>query len=396
MRCERHRIDPMFKKILHKRVSDKSGLDADGSLIGEYRRQVEQGLIDYDSAQVDALQYLQKMLDSLVDEKRIGFKRLIAPFRSKSCKSLYIYGGVGRGKSMLMDLFFEHCPIEAKRRVHFHTFMLEVHDFSHRWRQEKKQDMISALAAEINATTKLLCFDEFHVIDVANAVILDRLFSRLFELGTVIVTTSNRHPDDLYQGGLMPELFLSFIKLLKASANIVELVAKHDYRMTRIGGNERTYFSPLDIHSAEALEQRYRELTGSAPLRPFGLKVLGRNVVLRAAHGDVALTSFEELCEKPLGSADYLKIANKFRVLIMSGIPRFVPENHDEAKRFSTLVDALYFHKVILICSAEVPAKELYDEKIRAFFLKRTVSRLIEMQSEYYLEQGRGKVKGER
>lgn len=356
------------------------------SLLVEYRRRVEQGLIDYDPAQVEALHYLQEMLDKLTAENRSGFLSLSST-RGNPCKSLYIYGGVGRGKSMLMDLFYDHCPIQEKRRVHFHTFILEVHEFSHRWRQEKKQDIIHSLAAEINASTKLLCFDEFHVIDVANAVILDRLFSRLFDLGTVVVTTSNRHPDDLYQGGLVPELFLKFIELLKASADVVELVAKHDYRLTRIHGAEKTYFYPLDEHAASALEQCYREMTHSAPLKPYSLKVLGRNVVLRAAHGDVALTTFDEMCRQPLGPADYLKIVQAFRVVIVSGIPKFGFDNHDEAKRFSTLVDALYFHKVILICSAEAPARELYDENIRAFFLKRTVSRLIEMQSDYYLKQ---------
>ncbi|CCE24792.1 cell division protein ZapE [Methylotuvimicrobium alcaliphilum] len=376
----------MFKKFLSKMTPAQAKLDAGESLLVEYRWRVEQGLIDYDPAQVEALHYLQEMLDKLTAENRSGFLSLSSA-RGKPCKSLYIYGGVGRGKSMLMDLFYDHCPIQEKRRVHFHTFILEVHEFSHRWRQEKKQDIIHSLAAEINASTKLLCFDEFHVIDVANAVILDRLFSRLFELGTVIVTTSNRHPDDLYQAGLVPELFLKFIELLKASADVVELVAKHDYRLTRIHGAEKTYFYPLDEHAASALEQCYRELTHSAPLKPYSLKVLGRNVVLRAAHGDVAFTTFDEVCRKPLGPADYLKIVQAFRVVIVSGIPRFGFDNHDEAKRFSTLVDALYFHKVILICSAEAPARELYDENIRAFFLKRTVSRLIEMQSDYYLKQ---------
>ncbi len=376
----------MFKKFLTKKTPNQGKHDACESLLGEYRQRVEQGVIDYDPAQVEALHYLQELLDKLSAEKRPGYFNLPSS-RAKSSKSIYIYGEVGRGKSMLMDLFYDHCPIQQKRRVHFHTFILEVHEFSHRWRQEKKQDIIHALAAEINATTKLLCFDEFHVIDVANAVILDRLFSRLFELGTVIVTTSNRHPDDLYQGGLVPELFLKFIKLLKASADVIELVAKHDYRLTRLSGAEKIYFFPLDEHASLALEQCYRELTHSAPLKPFTLKVLGRNVMLRAAHADVALTTFDEMCRQPLGPADYLKIVQSFRVVILSGIPKFGFDNHDEAKRFSTFVDALYFHKVILICSAEVSARELYDENIRAFFLKRTVSRLIEMQSDYYLKR---------
>lgn len=381
----------MFPKRLTKKLSESNVANAPDTLLVEYRRRVEGKLIDYDPAQVEALRYLQAILNELASEQKTGLFRRSSS-RGKPCKSLYIYGGVGRGKSMLMDLFYDQCPIRQKRRVHFHTFIIEVHEYTHRQRQEKKRDIMLALADEINASTKLLCFDEFHVIDVANAVILDRLFSRLFELGTVIVTTSNRHPDDLYQAGLVPELFTKFIKLLKASADVVELVAKHDYRMTRLHGAKKTYYTPIDEQSAMALEDLYRELTHSAPLKPFNLKVLGRNVVLRAAHDDVALTTFGDLCGQPLGPADYLKIVRKFRVLIMSGIPRFGVDNHDEAKRFSTLVDALYFHKAVLICSAEVPARELYDENIRAFFLKRTVSRLIEMQSDYYLEQSAERV----
>ena len=288
---------------------------------------------------------------------------------------------------MLMDLFYENCPIEKKRRVHFHTFMLEVHEFSHSWRKNSKSDVIWALAEKIHEKTLLLCFDEFHVIDVANAVILDRLFSRLYELGTVIVSTSNRHPDDLYQGGITPELFLSFIKLLKEASDIIELAGEEDYRLIHSQAPEKSYYTPIQADTTAILERRYRKMTSCAAMAPYILNVLGRDITLASAHGDVAFSSFREMCEQPLGPADYLKIASRFKTLILVDIPKLEADKHDEAKRFSTLIDALYFHNVILICSAEVPAHELYDGHKSAFFLKRTVSRLIEMQSEHYLNR---------
>ncbi|PKM12832.1 MAG: cell division protein ZapE [Gammaproteobacteria bacterium HGW-Gammaproteobacteria-3] len=384
----------MFKKLLHKWQSAAvigEGLHP-GLLEKCYREKVEDKQIDYDPAQIEALKALQKLLEKLLidnaQRQKTGFNKSRAALLRQS-RNLYLFGGVGFGKSMLMDLFYENCPIEKKRRVHFHTFMLEVHEFSHHWRKTGNGDVILALAEAINKQASLLCFDEFHVIDVANAVILDRLFRRLYELGTVIVSTSNRHPDDLYQGGITPELFQAFIERLKEVSDIVELTAEKDYRLIHVKIANTVYNTPITPETRAIMENRYRELAHCVQLKPCVVTVLGREITLAAAHGDVALSSFKALCEAPLGPADYLKLTGLFKTLILTDIPRLRADNHDEAKRFSTLIDALYFHNVVLICSAEAPPKELFDSEINAFFLKRTVSRLIEMQSEQYLNRTR-------
>ncbi|MGZ8162836.1 MAG: cell division protein ZapE, partial [Methylobacter sp.] len=225
----------------------------------------------------------------------------------------------------------------------------------------------------------------FHVTDIADAMILGRLFSKLFDLDTTVVITSNRHPNDLYQGGLQRELFLPFVKLLQETSEIIELAAKEDYRFSRLQALETTYYFPLDENAGEFVQQSYNKFTNFAPLQPGVLKVWGREIILAAVHGDVVLTSFDELCAQPLGSADYLEIASEFSTLIMAEIPRLNVEARNEAKRFVTLIDALYEHKVKLICTAAVPAQELYTQGDGAFEFERTVSRLIEMQSEGYL-----------
>ena len=355
----------------------------------QYNHQVAQNHIQHDNAQFIALQHLQALLDNLLasadyDRKSIAYKLISSP--PEKCQSLYIFGGVGRGKSMLMALFYDACPIEQKRRVHFNMFMLEVHSFIHYWRKQNNIDAISALAKKIRASALVLCLDEFHVTDIADAMILERLFNKLFESGIVVVITSNRHPDDLYQGGLQREQFLNFTRLLQRESKTIELVAKEDYRLMHLHALEATYYFPLNAHASEFVQQSYNEFTNFAAMQAGVLQVLGRKVILSAVHGDIALTSFDELCVQPLGSADYLEIAREFSTLIMSEIPKLTAEKRNEAKRFMTLIDALYEHKVKLICTAEVPAQELYTEGDGAFEFRRTVSRLIEMQSESYLQ----------
>jgi len=349
---------------------------------------VERSAIQYDEAQHLALAHLQNLLNDLVllaaYENKPASQRLFTS-RPPRCRSLYLYGGVGRGKSMLMELFYESCPLEQKRRVHFNTFMLEVHAFVHRCRQQKIPDALFVLAGQIRNTTRLLCFDEFHVTDIADAMILGRLFSKLFELGVVTVMTSNRHPNELYQGGLQREQFLFFIKVLQGEADIIELTAKEDFRLRHLHALKTTYYTPLDENAGDFIRQSYNELTQHAAMEPVELPVFGRTVRLAAVHGDVAYTSFEELCVQPLGAADYLKIAGEFSTIIMANIPKLTAAYRNEAKRFVTLIDALYEHKVKLICTAEVPARELYTEGDGVFEFERTVSRLMEMQSESYL-----------
>ncbi len=379
----------MLKKIFQKDSSTANNQfpNVSGLLKQQYQDKVAQNHIRHDHAQLMALQHLQHLLESLLvtidyDQKPLTQKLLMAS--PAKCRSLYIYGGVGRGKSMLMELFYKACPIAKKRRVHFNTFMLEVHAFTHQCLQQQSQDAISTLAKHIRDSVTLLCFDEFHVTDIADAMIIGRLFSKLFELGVVVVMTSNRHPNELYQGGLQREQFLFFIKVLQSEAEIIELAAQKDFRLDYQPGSKTTYYFPLDPQSHHFIQQNYNELTLFAPITPKILPVLGREILLSSAHENVALTSFDELCVDSLGSADYLEIAATFSTLLITEIPKLTAEKRNEAKRFVTLIDALYEHKVKLICTAEVSAKELYIEGDGSFEFGRTVSRLIEMQSEAY------------
>ncbi|MDD1612710.1 MAG: cell division protein ZapE [Methylococcaceae bacterium] len=381
----------MLKRIL-KKVKPAVPLPLPGLSVELERRYfdlVERSVIQYDEAQLRALVPLQNLLNGLVSlasyESKPASQRLFANTPPR-CRSLYLYGGVGRGKSMLMELFYESCPLQQKRRVHFNTFMIEVHAFLHRCRQDKITDALFVLAGQIRHTARLLCFDEFHVTDIADAMILGRLFSKLFELGVVTVMTSNRHPNDLYQGGLQRQQFLFFVKVLQGEADIIELTAKEDFRLRHLYALKTTYFTPLDENAGDFIRESYNELTQQAEMKPLELPVFGRTVRLAAAHGDLACTTFEELCVQPLGAADYLKIASEFSTIIMANIPKLTAAYRNEAKRFVTLIDALYEHKVKLICSAEVPAKELYIEGDGVFEFERTVSRLMEMQSEAYLQ----------
>ena len=359
-----------------------------GILEKHYNNQVAQGHIQYEPVQITALHHLQSLLDNLSAtveyDQKSPLHKLFLP-KPSPCQSLYLFGNVGRGKSMLMDLFYESCPIDQKRRVHFHAFMQEVHAFMHQWRKHNDSDAVTALAKQIRVSQRLLCFDEFHVSDIADAMILMRLFSKLFDAGLVVVITSNFHPDELYKNGLQRELFLPFIGLLQQQAQVMELVARQDYRLSHLHALKTTYYYPLDEQAADFIRQSYNELTGFAPLKAGELEVLGRKTALSAICGNVALSSFDELCVHPLGPADYLEISNRFDILILADIPKLTWEKRNEAKRFVTLIDALYEHKVKLICSAEVPAQELYIEGEGAFEFERTVSRLIDMQSESYL-----------
>jgi cell division protein ZapE len=359
-------------------------------LLKIYQEQVEQKHLQHDPAQLSVLQHLQNLQNSLLEhlqyEQKSRLQKLLSPSPTE-CKSVYIQGDVGRGKSMLMDLFYEACPVEQKRRVHFHAFMLEVHEFVHDWRKQKSEgDMILSLAEKIRASTLLLCFDEFHVTDIADAMILGRLFTQLFASGLVVVITSNRHPNKLYQGGLQRDLFVPFINLLLDVCVTLNLEAKEDYRLKHLHALKTRYYFPIDAQANAFIQNSYDELTAFAVKEPGKICVKGREIILTAVHGDVALSSFSELCEQPLGSADYLELASEFTTLIIANIPKLNASKRNEAKRFSTLIDAVYEHKVNLISTAEVSPQKLYVEGDGAFEFARTVSRLIEMQSEKYLK----------
>jgi len=304
---------------------------------------------------------------------------------------LYIWGPVGRGKSMLMDLFFADAQVAHKRRVHFHEFMLEVQARLHRRREElaakgapPEADTIVPIARDIARETRLLCFDEFQVTNIADAMILGRLFETLFEEGITVVATSNRAPDDLYRNGLQRDRFLPFIELLKQRLEILELGGGHDYRMDRLRELD-VYLTPPGAGAAQKLDEAFRALSGGLDGEPRVLRTQGRDVPIPRAAPGVAMADYMDWCARPMGAADFLCIADNFHTVILADIPRMSPDNQDKAARFVTMIDSFYERKVKFICSAAASPDKLYVEGDGAFEFQRTASRLMEMQSPEYL-----------
>ena len=315
-----------------------------------------------------------------------------------AAKGLYIHGDVGRGKTMLMDLFFEASPVVRKRRVHFHEFMADVHERVRDLRAQLKtgaiadEDPIRLAAAAIAEESWLICFDEFHVTDIADAMILGRLFTRMFELGVVVVATSNVAPDDLYHGGLNRALFLPFIATLKQHMEVARLTARTDFRLEKLS-DQKVWYVPADDSASAALDHAWRRLAGSESGRPQELSVKGRRLrVPRAAMG-VARFFFHDLCEVPLGASDYLRVAHEFHTLIIDRIPIMGFDQRNAAKRFIILIDTLYDHAVKVVASAAAEPDELYraSDGYEAAEFKRTASRLIEMRSRSYLALPHGR-----
>jgi cell division protein ZapE len=299
---------------------------------------------------------------------------------------LYLVGDVGRGKSMLMDLFFAAAAVPRKRRIHFHQFMQDVHRRIHAWRRANPDgdDPIPPLADAIAAEAALLCFDEFQVNDIADAMILGRLFQALFERSVVVVSTSNTLPDDLFRGQPGRDAFLPFIDLIKRRLDVLVMDGGRDFRRARLRGLS-TWHVPADDRARSALDRAFAELTGDATPRPGRLTVMGRTLTVPAAAGGVARFDFAALCGSALGPGDYLALATHFQTLVLDGIPRLSPEKYDEARRFVILIDTLYDHRVKLVASADAMPDELYQSGEGAKMFERTASRLEEMQSEDWL-----------
>lgn len=370
--------------------------DTDGPSgpLAELRALRDAGELEPDQAQLLAAEKLQGLYHALRGYRPVRHDswkaRLGLQGRTEEPpQGLYIYGDVGRGKSMLMDLFFDTAAIGRKRRVHFHEFMLEVHETLHDWRQggeggRRVDDMIASLSEKIAGDAWLLCFDELHVGNIADAIILGRLFEGMLARGVVIVATSNWHPDDLYRDGLQRELFLPFIAMIKRRLDLLHLQSPRDYRLARLLGT-RVYHMPPGPAAERALARAFADLTDGATGTPETVVVQGRSVTVPRAARNVAWFTFADLCERPLGAADYLAVARRYATVLLSGVPRMGPHQRNEAKRFATLVDALYQRGVRLVCSAEAAPQDLYTEGTGAVDFRRTVSRLMEMQSEEYV-----------
>jgi cell division protein ZapE len=341
---------------------------------------VSDGALIADPAQTIAALALDDLSRALAEKPGL-FRRRKAP------KGLYIWGDVGRGKTLLMDLFFEEAQVQPKRRVHFNAFMVDVHARIHAARQQGADDPIQPVGKALAQDATLLCLDEFQVTDVADAMILGRLFEKLFQEDVTVVATSNTAPYRLYEGGLNRQLFLPFIAELEQRLDMVTLNGPTDYRLDHIAGRP-VYLTPLSPDSDAALDAAFKRLTGQAQGAPTALTVLGRTLPVPQAARGVARFAFSDLCEKPLGAADYLAVAQNFHAVLIDHIPVLTERN--AARRFVLLVDTLYDMGVKLICSAAAAPQALYPSGDGADAFRRTASRLAEMQSNAYLQRGHG------
>jgi cell division protein ZapE len=373
------------------------------SVTAQYDAGVAGGRVERDDAQVAVIEMMAR-LEARIRDYRLARKSspLGWLFASRErelprIKGLYIYGDVGRGKTMLMDFFFETSPVGRKRRAHFHEFMLDVHERVYAVRQRMKrgehegEDPIKLVAEELAEQAWLLCFDEFHVTDIADAMILGRLFAQLFDRGIIMVATSNVPPEDLYKDGLNRALFVPFIHMLEAYMDVVRLDARTDFRLEKLAGMP-VWYVPADAAADRALDDAWRRLAGGHDGAAAELALRGRSVHVPRAFMGVARFSFNDLCEAPLAAADYLRIAREYHTIVLDHVPVMTYDNRNAAKRFIILIDTLYDMNVKLIASAAAEPDALYqaDEGFEAAEFRRTASRLIEMRSEAYLARPHG------
>jgi cell division protein ZapE len=367
------------------------------SFLNHYQTLISSGAIEPDPAQAEVVEAFAALERRLIDYKPAHkqglFERLFGDKDEAPPRGLYIHGEVGRGKTMLMDLFFQASPVEHKRRAHFHEFMADVHERIYAYRQEISHgghlgngDVIALTANAIFDEAWLLCFDEFHVTDIADAMILGRLFAKLFELGTVVVATSNVAPDDLYKDGLNRALFLPFIAQISEHMDVMRLDARTDFRLEKLTG-VKMWLVPADQAASSALDKAWARMTGSAPCKPRDILIKGRTLHVPCSSRGVARFSFADLCENPLAASDYLRLARDYHTIMVDHVPVMGYPERNAAKRFITLIDTLYDNAVKLMASAEADPLSLYraTEGNEANEFKRTSSRLIEMSSESYL-----------
>ena len=363
-------------------------------LIDKYYALIRTGLLTEDEGQLRLIARLNELARTLAGGRKSQnglFSGLFGNSKKPPpIKGLYIWGDVGRGKTMLMDLFFDYLPVTAKHRDHFISFMQSVHADIHAIRQRQKNgeiwddaDPVKITAQNIARRATVLCFDEFQVEDITDAMILGRLFSALFDLGVTLVATSNRPPQDLYRDGLNRNAFEPFIKLLEQRLDIAALASDTDYRLARLAGRQ-VYLTPLGDQSSHALEQLWLELTETKTGRSQTLMVKGRKLVITRTARKTAWMSFSSLCEQPLGGADYIAIASNYKTLFIEDIPVIGAASRNQAKRFISLIDVLYDRHVNLVVTAAAPPAGLYPEGPHAFEFARTISRLNEMQSEQW------------
>jgi cell division protein ZapE len=360
-----------------------------------YEARIRDGRLRPDDAQAAGLEALVRLETDLAGAPTSPLARILRR-RPEAARGVYLWGPVGRGKSMLMDLFFETVPVERKRRTHFHVFMREVHDLIGAWRsgdaaarrarfgQVRGDDPVPPVADQVARGASLICFDEFQVTDIADAMILGRLFEALFARGVTLAATSNRRPDDLYRDGINRQLFLPFIDLLKSRVEVVSVAGLHDYRLDRLRA-AGTWFSPIDPDNRRTFAALWRDMLGTEAAAGESIEVMGRRLDFPDAAGGLVRASFARLCDAALGPNDYLALAERFHTVFLEDLPRLTPDRREAARRFVTLIDALYEARTRVIVLAEAEPVRLYPAGDGAFEFERTASRLQEMRSADWL-----------